>query len=46
MIGMPSDINNKYLPRVGDRRHTAPISCGKCLRKQTYLLAFKRRSQP
>jgi hypothetical protein len=46
MIGMLSDINNKYLPQVGDRRYAAPISCGNCHQGQTYPPVFDPRSQP
>jgi hypothetical protein len=46
MIGMLSDINNKYLPQVGDRRYAAPISCGNCHQGQTYPPVFEPRSQP
>jgi hypothetical protein len=46
MIGMLSDINNKYLPQVGDRRYAAPISCGNCHQGQTYPPVFELRPQP
>ena len=46
MIGMLSDINNKYLPQVGDRRYAAPISCGNCHQGQTYPPVFEPRLQP
>jgi hypothetical protein len=46
MMGMLSDINNKYLPQVGDRRYAAPISCGNCHQGQTYPPVFEPRSQP
>lgn len=34
MIGMTSDINNKYLAQLGDRRYADPITCGNCHRGQ------------
>jgi hypothetical protein len=34
MISMTSDINNKYLPQLGDLRYSEPISCGNCHRGQ------------
>lgn len=34
MISMTSDINNKYLAQLGDRRYSEPISCGNCHRGQ------------
>jgi hypothetical protein len=46
MIGMLNDINNKYLPQVGDRRYAAPISCGNCHQGQTYPPVFESRPQP
>lgn len=46
MIGMLSDINNKYLPQVGDRRYAEPISCGNCHQGQTSPPAFEARSSP
>jgi Photosynthetic reaction centre cytochrome C subunit len=46
MIGMLGDINNKYLPQVGDRRYAAPISCGNCHQGQTYPPVFEPRPQP
>jgi len=34
MISMTSDINNKYLAQLGDRRYSEPISCANCHRGQ------------
>ena len=34
MIAMTSDINNKYLAQLGDRRYASPITCGNCHRGQ------------
>jgi len=41
MIGMVSDINNKYLAQVGDRRYAVPISCGNCHQGQTFPPPFQ-----
>jgi len=30
MIRMTSDLNNKYLAQLGDRRYADPITCGNC----------------
>ena len=46
MIGMLSDINNKYLAQVGDRRYAVPISCGNCHQGQTYPPPFQPKSAP
>jgi hypothetical protein len=35
MIGMLRDINTKYLPQVGDRRYSVPLTCGNCHQGQT-----------
>jgi hypothetical protein len=34
MISMTSDINEKYLAQLGDRRYAPPITCGNCHRGQ------------
>ena len=46
MIGMVSDINNKYLAQVGDRRYAVPISCGNCHQGQTYPPPFQANPPP
>jgi hypothetical protein len=46
MIGMLSDINNKYLAQVGDRRYAVPISCGNCHQGQTYPPPFQAKTPP
>jgi len=46
MIGMVSDINNKYLAQVGDRRYAVPISCGNCHQGQTFPPPFQLPSTP
>jgi len=46
MIGMVSDINNKYLAQVGDRRYAVPISCGNCHQGQTFPPPFQLSSSP
>jgi len=30
MISMTSDLNNKYLAQLGDRRYAEPFTCGNC----------------
>jgi hypothetical protein len=46
MIGMLSDINTKYLAKVGDRRYAVPITCGNCHQGQTYPPTFESKSSP
>jgi len=46
MIGMVSDINNKYLAQVSDRRYAVPISCGNCHQGQTFPPPFQVPSPP
>jgi hypothetical protein len=41
MISMTSDINNKYLSQLGDRRYADPITCGNCHRGQVQPPAFE-----
>jgi hypothetical protein len=45
MISMTSDINNKYLARLGDRRYSEPISCGNCHRGQIDPPSFEPKPQ-
>jgi hypothetical protein len=35
MIAMTSDINNKYMAQLGDRRYVVPITCGICHQGQS-----------
>lgn len=42
MISMTSDINNKYLSQLGDRRYAQPITCGNCHQGQTTPPAFDK----
>jgi hypothetical protein len=46
MISMTSDINNKYLAQLGDRRYSEPISCGNCHRGQIDPPSFEPKPQP
>jgi hypothetical protein len=46
MIGMLSDINTKYLAKVGDRRYAVPLTCGNCHQGQTYPPTFESKSSP
>jgi len=46
MISMTSDINNKYLAQLGDRRYSEPISCGNCHRGQIDPPTFEPKPQP
>ena len=46
MIGMTSDINNKYLAQLGDRRYSEPISCGNCHRGQIDPPSFEPKTLP
>jgi hypothetical protein len=46
MITMTSDINNKYLAQLGDRRYSEPISCGNCHRGQIDPPSFEPKPQP
>lgn len=41
MISMLSDINNKYLARLGDRRYAVPITCGNCHQGQSSPPAYE-----
>lgn len=46
MISMTSDINNKYLAQLGDRRYADPITCGSCHRGQVQPPAFELKPIP
>ena len=46
MISMTSDINNKYLSQLGDRRYAVPITCGNCHRGQVQPPSFELKSHP
>jgi hypothetical protein len=46
MISMTSDINNKYLTRLGDRRYAEPIHCGNCHRGQIEPPNFEPKPDP
>ena len=46
MITMTSDINNKYLSQLGDRRYATPITCGNCHRGQVQPPDFELSSHP
>ncbi len=46
MITMTSDINNKYLSRLGDRRYADPITCGNCHRGQVQPPNFELNTTP
>jgi hypothetical protein len=46
MISMTSDINNKYLAQLGDRRYSEPISCGNCHRGQVDPPTFEPKPFP
>jgi hypothetical protein len=45
MISMTSDINNRYLAQLGDRRYSEPISCGNCHRGQIDPPSFEPKPQ-
>jgi hypothetical protein len=45
MISMTSDINNKYLAQLGDRRYADPLTCGTCHRGQVQPPTFELKSQ-
>jgi hypothetical protein len=45
MITMTSDINNKYLSQLGDRRYAEPITCGNCHRGQVEPPSFDPKAQ-
>jgi Photosynthetic reaction centre cytochrome C subunit len=45
MISMTSDINNKYLAQLGDRRYAEPLTCGNCHRGQVQPLTFELKAQ-
>jgi hypothetical protein len=44
MIGMLSDINTKYLAKIGDRRYAVPITCGNCHQGQTFPPIFESKA--
>ncbi len=46
MISMTSDINNKYLGQLGDRRYAQPITCGNCHRGQVEPPVFELKPLP
>lgn len=46
MISMTSDINNKYLAQLGDRRYADPITCGNCHKGQVQPPAFELKPRP
>jgi Photosynthetic reaction centre cytochrome C subunit len=46
MITMTSDINNKYLSRLGDRRYADPITCGNCHRGRVEPPVFETKPTP
>jgi hypothetical protein len=46
MISMTSDINNKYLAQLGDRRYSEPISCANCHRGQIEPPNFEPKTSP
>ena len=45
MIGMLSDINEKHLAQLGDRRYAVPVTCGSCHQGQTSPPTFEARAQ-
>ncbi|WP_158791965.1 c-type cytochrome [Granulicella sp. L60] len=45
MISMTSDINNKYLAQLGDRRYAEPLTCGNCHRGQLQPPPFELKTQ-
>lgn len=45
MISMTSDINNKYLAQLGDRRYAEPLTCGTCHRGQVQPSTFELKGQ-
>ena len=45
MISMTSDINNKYLVQLGDRRYAEPLTCGNCHRGQLQPPPFELKTQ-
>ena len=45
MVSMTSDINNKYLAQLGDRRYAEPLTCGNCHQGQVQPPAFELKAQ-
>jgi Photosynthetic reaction centre cytochrome C subunit len=45
MITMTSDLNNKYLAQLGDRRYAEPLTCGTCHRGQVQPPTFELKAQ-